>query len=106
MINDNAMVESIFATLECELLDPVKLSTHAAARAAVFEFIEGKNADDMTPPDALFRSQDDWAFVLKNHVWGVVDGSCWENRLDVDGTLCRGTPFWPLIRAIDLPFAP
>ena len=38
---DNAMAESFFATLECELLDRVRLSTHAAARAAVFEFIEG-----------------------------------------------------------------
>lgn len=62
------------------------------------------NADDMTPPDARFRSQDDWARILKYHVRGVVDDSCWENRLDVDGTLCGGTPFWPLIRAIDLPF--
>ncbi len=38
---DNAMAESFFATLECELLDRTKLSTHAEARAAVFEFIEG-----------------------------------------------------------------
>ena len=35
------MAESFFATLECELLDRVRLSTHAEARAAVFEFIEG-----------------------------------------------------------------
>ena len=38
---DNAMAESFFATLECELLDRTRLSTHAEARAAVFEFIEG-----------------------------------------------------------------
>ena len=38
---DNAVAESFFATLECELLDRTKLSTHAAARVAVFEFIEG-----------------------------------------------------------------
>ena len=38
---DNAMAESFFATLECELLNRTRLSTHAAARAAVFEFIEG-----------------------------------------------------------------
>ena len=35
------MAESFFATLECELLDRTTLSTHAEARAAVFEFVEG-----------------------------------------------------------------
>ena len=35
------MAESFFATLECELLDRTTLSTHAEARAALFEFIEG-----------------------------------------------------------------
>ena len=34
---DNAMAESFFATLECELLDRKTLATHAEARAAVFE---------------------------------------------------------------------
>ena len=38
---DNAMAESFFATLECELLARTTLSTHAEARAAIFEFIEG-----------------------------------------------------------------
>ena len=38
---DNAMAESFFATLECELLDRTSLSTHAEARAAVFDFVEG-----------------------------------------------------------------
>jgi putative transposase len=38
---DNAMCESFFATLECELLDRVTLRTPADARAAVFDFIEG-----------------------------------------------------------------
>ena len=37
----NAMAESFLATLECELLDRTSLSTHAAARAAIFEFIDG-----------------------------------------------------------------
>ena len=35
------MAESFFATLECELLARTTLSTHAEARAAIFEFIEG-----------------------------------------------------------------
>ena len=38
---DNAMCESFFATLECELLDRVTLPTPADARTAVFDFIEG-----------------------------------------------------------------
>ena len=37
---DNSMAESFFATLECELLDRMTLSTHAEARKAVFDFIE------------------------------------------------------------------
>lgn len=38
---DNAMCESFFATLECELLDRVTLRTPAQARTTVFDFIEG-----------------------------------------------------------------
>jgi putative transposase len=38
---DNAMAESFFATLECELLDRRKFQTHVEARMAIFEFIEG-----------------------------------------------------------------
>ena len=38
---DNALCESFFATLECELLDREDFATRAEARMAVFEFIEG-----------------------------------------------------------------
>jgi putative transposase len=38
---DNAMCESFFATLECELLDRCRFATQAEARTAVFDFIEG-----------------------------------------------------------------
>jgi putative transposase len=38
---DNAMAESFFATLECELLDRRRFKTQAEARIAVFTFIEG-----------------------------------------------------------------
>src|SRR5713226_8522701 len=38
---DNAMCESFFATLECELLDRTSFKTQAEARRAIFEFIEG-----------------------------------------------------------------
>jgi putative transposase len=38
---DNAMCESFFATLECELLDRHRFRTQADARIAIFDFIEG-----------------------------------------------------------------
>jgi hypothetical protein len=38
---DNAMCESFFATLECELLGRCRFKTQAEARSAVFAFIEG-----------------------------------------------------------------
>ena len=38
---DNAMCESFFATLECELLDRVRLTDAKHAELAVFDFIEG-----------------------------------------------------------------
>lgn len=37
---DNAMAESFFASLECELLARSKFRSHVEARIAVFEFIE------------------------------------------------------------------
>ena len=38
---DNAMCESFFATLECELLDRRRFTDRAEAELAVFDFIEG-----------------------------------------------------------------
>ncbi len=38
---DNAMCESFFATLECELLDRRRFRTQVEARMAIFDFIEG-----------------------------------------------------------------
>ncbi len=38
---DNAMAESFFATLECELLNRRRFRTQAEARHAIFRFIEG-----------------------------------------------------------------
>jgi putative transposase len=38
---DNALCESFFATLECELLDRRRFRTQAEARMAVFEYLEG-----------------------------------------------------------------
>jgi len=38
---DNAMCESFFATLECELLDRRCFKTQVEAEMAIFDFIEG-----------------------------------------------------------------
>ena len=38
---DNAMAESFFASLECELLDRTVFSNHAEARCELFRYIEG-----------------------------------------------------------------
>jgi hypothetical protein len=38
---DNALAESFFASLECELVARSRWRTHAEARLAVFDYIEG-----------------------------------------------------------------
>jgi putative transposase len=38
---DNAVTESFFATLECELLDRSRFATRTQARTAVFDYVEG-----------------------------------------------------------------
>ena len=38
---DNALCESFFATLECELIDRRRFESKAEARMALFQFIEG-----------------------------------------------------------------
>ena len=38
---DNALCESFFATLECELIERRSFRSHAEARMAIFDFIEG-----------------------------------------------------------------
>lgn len=38
---DNAITESFFATVECELLRRTTFRTHAEARTALFDYIEG-----------------------------------------------------------------
>ena len=39
--HDNAMCESFFATLECELLARRRFTSQAEARMAIFSYIEG-----------------------------------------------------------------
>ena len=59
------------------------------------------NAQEMAADGAPFRSAGGWVRALNDHAQGVVDDSCWETRMEVNGT-----PFWPLMRTIDLPFTP
>ena len=46
---DNAMCESLFATLECELLARRRFTSQAEARMTVFSYIEGGTI----PPAAI-----------------------------------------------------
>ena len=59
------------------------------------------HANDMAKNGTLFRSGEDWTSTLMRHAKGIVDESCWERRLDINGT-----PLRALIRAIDQPFSP
>jgi transposase InsO family protein len=55
---DNAMCESFFATLECELLDRRHFKTQIEARMAIFE-IHRRVVQPASPPfgDQLFVSR-------------------------------------------------
>ena len=59
------------------------------------------NAEDMALDGALFRSENDWIHAMKDYARGVVEDTCWGKRL-----VLNGTPFRPLIRAIEVPFTP
>jgi putative transposase len=66
---DNAMCESFFATLECELLERSRFTTPAEARIAVFSYIEGwynphrrHSALGQLSPDQFERSHTPRAF--------------------------------------------
>ena len=72
---DNALCESFFATLECELLDRVTLRTPREGRAAVFDFIEGwynprrrHSALDYESPLVFERQHTVTATVVQNDV--------------------------------------
>ena len=44
---DNAMCESFFATLECELLDRRRSASQAEARMACFRYVEPRGSPDI-----------------------------------------------------------
>jgi putative transposase len=75
---DNAMCESFFATLECELLDRTCFRTQAEARRAVFEFIEG------------------WYNLKRRHsALGYISPAQFERRLNVPGSPARSVGAFP-----------
>ena len=56
-------------------------------------------AREMEKMSTLFFTTADWERHVTDHTSGVVDPSCWEKRLVVNGT-----PLTALLRAIDIPF--
>lgn len=48
----NAMAESFFVTLECELLQTIWIRNHAEARQALFESIEGWYNAEASPSES------------------------------------------------------
>jgi hypothetical protein len=62
---DNAMCESFFATLECELLDRTTFRTQAEARLAVFDFIEGWYNPQRRHGAFLRFSDTEWGALLE-----------------------------------------
>ena len=87
---DNAMAESFFATLECELLDRTTLSTHAEARAALFEFIEGWYNTRRRHSALGYRSPLEFERL---HQAGAVDGA-----RPVDALRAPTSPLDPALR--------
>jgi hypothetical protein len=59
------------------------------------------NATDIDADGNRFRSLDHWDRVIRDHCDGVVDNTCWDCRLDVNGV-----SLFPLIRAVEQPFQP
>ena len=59
------------------------------------------DAVEMNDRGCPFRSHDDWRNVMLDYCRDVIDMSCWERTLDVDGT-----PMLPLMRTRVQPFEP
>jgi putative transposase len=64
---DNALCESFFATLECELLDRRHFKTQVEARMAVFDFIEGWYNPHRRHSALDYRSPIDYERTYRGH---------------------------------------
>ena len=89
------LTESFFATLECELLDRTTLSTHAEARAALFEFIEGWYNTRRRHSALGYRSPLEFERL---HQAGAVDGA-----RPVDALRAPTSPLDPALRTGSTP---
>ena len=58
-------------------------------------------AQDMAGDGPLFGSEAEWSHALQTYSDDTIDGTCWEEWLDISGV-----PLLPLVRAIDQPFDP
>jgi len=73
MPSTNAVAESFFATLECELLDRPGFKRRAQARLGVFEFIEGfynprRRHPEPGSPERFEANQSRWRKIEKGRL--------------------------------------
>ena len=61
-------------------------------------FLDAVEMEDKGSP---FGSGNDWRDMLLEHCRGVIEASCWERTLDVEGS-----PLLPLMRIVAQPFEP
>ncbi len=59
------------------------------------------DAEDMANDGPLFRSEQEWGYILKEHSRNFVDERCWRKPISV-----HGVPLLPLIRVFNQPFRP
>ena len=101
---DNAITESFFATLECERLQRQTFRTHAQARTAIFDFIEGFYNTHRRHSALGYQSPTDWGR------WALRRAS---RRVNRRGSACLPSGrdpnvqrFWPTISRRSRPRIP
>jgi transposase InsO family protein len=91
---DNALCESFFATLECELLDRRRFQSHAEARMAVFEYLEGWYNPDRRHSALAYQSPSQLREEPGAPELNAQAINCPPNRANSSGALeCGGSPF-------------
>ena len=63
---DNALCESFFASLECELLDRERFHTKGEARMAIFEYLEGWYNPSRIHQSLDYQSPSDYEMAYLN----------------------------------------
>jgi hypothetical protein len=95
----NAMCESFFATLECEMLAHCRFKTRAEARSAVFAFIEGFYNPRRRHSSIGYLSPID--YERRHHALGGRSRptSAWRRARDRQGQALRAAPRGPSLTA-------